>query len=80
MPHWASRILLEITNIRVKRVQEISEADAKAEGAEPEIVLPGDATSYVAGFYWLWDRINFKRGYGWEKNPWCWVIEFRRQG
>ena len=78
MPRWASRITLEITDVRVERLQDISEADAEAEGATPQVVLPGDAVSYVAGFYWLWDSINAKRGYGWDRNPLVWVITFRR--
>ena len=80
MPRYSSRILLEIADIRVERVQDISEADAMFEGAEPQIVLPGDEISFVAGFYWLWDSINDKRGFGWDVNPWVWVIEFERRG
>jgi hypothetical protein len=70
MPRWASRILLEITNVRVERVQEISVADAKAEGV--------CGLSARAEFLMLWDSINAKRGFGWDANPWVWVIEFRR--
>lgn len=36
------------------------------------------ATDFVGGFACIWDRINAKRGYGWDKNPWVWVIEFER--
>lgn len=66
-----SRILLEITNVRVERVQDISNHDAKQEGV-PAGVSPR------AEFVWLWNSINAARGYGWEVNPWVWVIEFRR--
>ncbi len=70
MPRWASRILLEITNVRVERVQEISVADAKAEGV--------CGLSARAEFLMLWESINAKRGFGWDANPWVWVVEFRR--
>ena len=78
MPRWASRITLEITGERVAQVQDISEADAQAEGA------PGIAThkpyprQYRDSFEALWGSINLKRGYSWASNPWCWVIEFKR--
>ena len=79
MPRWASRITLEITGVRVERLQEISEADALAEGTAPSIVGRAfDHMKYRAGFQTLWDSINAARGYGWEVNPWVWVIEFRR--
>lgn len=89
MPKWACRLWLEITNIRVERVQDISEADANAEGSCPaigpiarglyestmgEVVGP----TFRDGFHELWDSINAKRGFGWEVNPWVWVIEFRK--
>ena len=79
MPRWASRINLEITGIRVERLQEISEADAKAEGATPAIVGADlDHLKYRAGYQTLWEQIN---GPGsWAANPWVWVIEFRRIG
>jgi hypothetical protein len=78
MPRWASRISLEITGVRVERVQDISEADALAEGVDrTNTSLPGYATER---FRRLWDSINAARGFGWEVNPWVWVIEFRRCG
>ena len=86
MPRWASRITLEITDVNVERLQEISEADAKAEGihkpagsqfwyADPrENVLP--SMSPVGGYWNLWNSIN---GPGsWDANPWVWCISFRR--
>jgi len=80
MPRWASRILLEITGVRVERLQEIGEADAEAEGCSvPEIIYPDEpreSYSYVAAYRHLWESIN---GIGsWDANPWVWVIEFKR--
>lgn len=73
MPRWASRITLEITGVRVERLQEISEADAKAEGAHT--VFTGD-DAYRRGYGQIWESIN---GPGsWDLNPWVWVVEFRR--
>lgn len=84
MPKWAARIWLEITSIRLERVQEISEADARAEGVEPyEGPAAGTEKAeffapYKASFSFLWDTINAKRGYGWEKNPLVWVLGLRK--
>ncbi len=74
LPRWASRINLEITDVRVRRVQSISEGDAAAEGCA---TCP--RKDHWAGdiFQRLWDSINFKRGYGWETNPWVWALTFR---
>ena len=76
MPREAARIFLRVTNVRVERVQEITEKDAKAEG-----VITNDAvkvSSYVYWFEMLWDDLNKKRGYGWNTNLWVWVYEFER--
>lgn len=78
MPRWASRLLLEITDVRVQRVQDISEADAEAEGVLPVHSNMGDTASYIGGFYFIWGDINEKRGFGWNANPWVWTITFRR--
>ena len=90
MPRWASRINLEITEVRVERLQEITEDDAKKEGADKiEFASLGQLPSsliinslimkraYRYGFYKLWDSIYSKRGYGWDANPWVWVISFK---
>ena len=75
MARWASRINLEITNIRVERVQDITHDDAIAEGLIPETMHHGDL---VDKWIDLWDSINKSRGYGWDINPWVWVVEFKR--
>ena len=75
MPRWASRILLEVVDVRVERVQEISEADAIAEGAEPD-PKQWDAC-FTDAFIRLWESINKSRGFGWNVNPWVWVVEFK---
>lgn len=70
MPRWASRITLEVIRVRVERLQEISEADAAAEGFP--ILQGGNRVEFRA----LWDSLNAKRA-PWESNPWVWVVEFR---
>lgn len=79
MPRWASRILLEVVSVRVERVGDISEGDAKAEGCDPSFPITlGYGSQYRRAFAFLWDSINAKRGYGWNINPWVWVVEFKR--
>ena len=68
-----SRIALDVTGVRVERVQDITETDGKKEGVIPSIV--GQEYRYV--FKTLWNSINKKRGYSWDTNPWVWVVEFR---
>lgn len=95
LPRWASRITLEITNIRVERVQDTCKQDIIAEGVDftegeyynlkdsfggPEDEFRGWMKKNLAQkFSQLWDSINEKRGYGWDKNPWVWVVEFKLQ-
>lgn len=101
MPRTSSRISLEITNVRVERLQDISQDDAKAEGLS-QITKDGHLFKFGIpdrdglpgtdndGWPWseweidprkafrkLWDLINAKRGFGWDKDPWVWVIEFK---
>jgi hypothetical protein len=74
MPRMACRITLEITGVRVERLQDISFNDALDEG-----MVWDDASDYVRMDYMnLWNKINAKRGYGWDVNPWVWVIEFKQ--
>lgn len=81
MPRWASRLLLEVKEVRVERLQEITNEGAKAEGADSmEFNAHGvhRGVSHRTGFEFLWDSLNEKRGFGWEANPWVWVVTFRR--
>ncbi len=80
MPRWASRITLEIESVRVERLQDITEEDAKAEGVEFMRFHPDshETASSRDLFTILWDSINLERGFGWELNPWVWAITFRR--
>lgn len=77
MPRFASRLTLDLTDVRVERVQDISEDDAKAEGAPADTSDFAGYTPHVSGFAYLWQTINAKRGYGWNANPWVWVLAFR---
>lgn len=83
MPRWAARINLQIKKIRVERLQNISEADAKSEGA-PCCTWDGEAfyedsihDSFKCGFAGLWASIYGAES--WDKNPWVHVIEFERE-
>lgn len=84
MPRWASRILLEITGVRVERLQDINEAEALAEGVYAvQCNELGAEVAYYRSLFrprdlyrLLWESIN-GRG-SWDANPWVWVIEFRR--
>lgn len=81
MPRWASRITLTVTDVRVERLQDISEADAIAEGCldtdgSPTQELSGTARGAYAV---LWDDLNAERA-PWATNPWVWVISFAPVG
>jgi len=92
MPRWASRIDLEVTGVRVERLQDISEDDARAEGVE---VWQSESPDRVGApvlraFRVMWDGGDSsdyvsrqQRGLlsspgSWDANPWVWVVEFRR--
>lgn len=85
MPRWASRLTLTVTEVRVQRLQDISEEDAIADGAV-KLVMEGDAEAFYldhergthrCGFAGLWDHINGKReGATWDDNPWVVALTF----
>ena len=80
MPREAARILLHITSVRAERLQKISSTDMWAEGCLPQDINQDEVGTHGEWLekYWipLWDSLNAARGYGWEKNPWVWVVEF----
>lgn len=74
MPKEAARIWLKCTEVRVERLQEITDDQAEREGCF-------DYTSTANGFFYIWDSTIKKSAldrYGWDANPWVWVIEFER--
>lgn len=79
MPRWACRLVLEITAVRVERLQAISEADAIAEGLSQSDTgswLPGPCDHPEWAFHQLWAQVYGEPA--WEANPWVWVIDFKR--
>lgn len=74
MPRWASRITLLIKDVRVERLQDINVDDAIAELGGYAQGIANECVHFME----LWDSINAKRGYGWDTNPWVWVIEFEK--
>lgn len=79
MPRWASRILLEVTGVRVERLQDISEVDAMAEGVEetnPNLRGLQPCMEWRYAYEDLWKAINGASS--WDANPWVWVVEFQR--
>lgn len=88
MPREAARIFLKVTDVKVERLQDITDEDAKAEGIENCYGAWRDYLedgSWVMGvrysFSTLWDSTIKKQDlerYGWKTNPWVWVIDFKR--
>ena len=87
MPRWASRLTLEITEVRAQRLQDCSEEDARAEGVHHltrmllDATIPDDVAAATRGgarsaFAALWDTISGKRA-TWASNPWVWAITYR---
>ena len=75
MPKWAARIWLEITGVRAGHLQEINSGDISKEGIELDIDRYNTQRNSFAR---LWNLLNAKRGYGWDTNPWVWVIDYKR--
>jgi len=89
MPRKAARIFLEVVSVGVERLQDITREDAKSEGVTEYISQIKPAFTQEEADIWrnrttvenfsaLWNTINAKRGYGWDTNPWVWVVEFRQ--
>lgn len=72
MPKDACRIFLKVTDVKVERLQDITEAEAKAEGVQ----VADCCHAYYHGFSLLWQKINGKES--WEANPWAWCISFEK--
>ena len=90
MPRWASRLSLLISDLRIERLNECSEADAIAEGLQrsdgwwlgadhPVKGTPKVFEDPRQAFASRWDDLNAERGYSWNANPWVWVITFVRE-
>ena len=78
MPRWASRITMEVVDVRVERVKSIDHDDARKEGVVLDTVAGGGDDRYPWAFHRLWDSINAKRGFGWDVNPWVWAVTFKQ--
>lgn len=94
MPRSAARLFLKVTSISVERLQDITQVDAIDEGATRIPSLPEYQKAFNEAirnktkpplgesprerFIRLWDSLNLKRGYGWDLNPWVWVVEFEK--
>jgi len=80
MPRWASRITLEIINIHTEKLQDITPEDCQAEGIiyDLEAWHMGFTKGMRTAFLKLWNSLNEDRGFGWDVNPFVWVIEFKK--
>ena len=79
MPREAARLFLRVKGVRVERVQDIAEKDAESEGFRTECgPLSSCPTCNVSELHKEWDSRNAKRGYGWDSNPFVWVVSFER--
>jgi len=81
MPKEAARLFLLVTSVRIQRLQEITSGEAVAEGIKSNLRNPSEAADALIAFEELWNSTikpaDLPR-YGWEANPWVWVIEFER--
>lgn len=83
MPRLASRLTLELTTVRIERLQDIGRYDAEEEGFRQSwesvyIAMGGDAGYSQRNFRKHWDSLNASRCHGWDTNPWVWALSFRR--
>jgi hypothetical protein len=87
MPRTAARIFLVVKDIRIEQLQDIKGQDAVAEGIEitsesgpyEKTTRSAIEANHIQQLRQLWDRINVKRGFGWDTNPYVWVVEFELQ-
>jgi len=75
MMKWMSRITLVVKRVRIERIQDITKEDVQAEGVTHHDWNHAQRNLFPA----LWDKINAKRGFPWDSNPWTWVIEFNKK-
>lgn len=91
MPRAASRITLKIVSVRVERLKDMFAADCVREGIPLEShkcgceicsntsnLCPATQSGLMTAFQELWDSINQKSGFGWDSNPWVWIVAFQR--
>lgn len=83
MPKEAARIWLKVTNVRVERLQDITDKDAEREGAQPDNPFDYDVDKWpnLEHFKEIWNstiKKSYIDSYGWQANPWVWVIDFER--
>ena len=79
MPKDAARIFLKVTDVRIERIQDITEIQVAKEGFISNFDMESD-TFYPDGYFFVktWDNIYKNKGFGWESNPYVWVVEFER--
>lgn len=83
MPKEAARIWLKVTDVRVERLQDITDKDAEREGAQPDNPFDYDVDKWpnLEHFKEIWNstiKKSYIDSYGWQANPWVWVIDFER--
>ena len=81
MPKEAARLFLRVTRVRCERLQEITSGEAVAEGIKSGLRSPSEAADALIAFEELWNstvRQDAMKRWGWNANPWVWVIEFER--
>lgn len=78
MPKEAARIFLQVTDVRVERLQDITEEQAEKEGATAYGPPNCSGTSSRIAFAEIWDRTVKRKEYEWPSDPWVWMIEFER--
>lgn len=77
MPRWASRLTLEITGVRVERLQEITLKDIVFEGLSESVYEHKPAQAAFDAYRNYWDSMFSKKGHPWDANPWVWVVDFK---